>query len=196
MPILLFLCFLAVPIAEIAVFVEAGRLIGIIPTILLTIATAVAGTLLMQAQGISTLNRITQSIEKGEMPVASVMDGMGIFVAGILLLTPGFISDVLGLLLFVPPIRRSFGRWIFRKLARSGKVHLSTFGVSSSSGASARPQEPPRAKPSAGSFKRADDVVDAEFETIKPEDTDPKAPPAEPLNGKSRSNPKSPWRRR
>jgi UPF0716 protein FxsA len=196
MPILLFLCFLAVPIAEIAVFVEAGRLIGVIPTILLTIATAMLGTFLMRAQGIATLNRISQSIEKGETPVASVMDGMGIFVAGILLLTPGFLSDLLGLLLFVPPIRRSLGKWIFRKLARSGGVHFSSYGASSSTDASARPQDPPRARPSTGSFKRADDVVDAEFETIKPEETDPKAPPAEPLNGKSPGTGRSPWGRR
>lgn len=195
MPILLFLCFLAVPIAEIALFVEASRLIGVFPTILLTIATAMLGTFLMRSQGIATLNRISQSIDKGEVPVASVMDGMGIFVAGILLLTPGFLSDLMGLLLFIPPIRRRVGQWIFRKLARSGTVHFSSFG-SGPSKASPHAPEPPRARPSAGSFKRADDVVDAEFETIKPDETDPKSPPAEPLNGKSPGNTRSPWRRR
>ena len=188
MPILLFLCFLAVPIAEIALFVEAGRLIGVIPTILLTIATAMAGTFLMRAQGIATMNRIAQSLEKGEMPVASVMDGMGIFVAGILLLTPGFLTDIFGLLLFVPPIRRGVGRWIFQKLARSGQVRFTSYGASSPT------REPPPAKPAAGSFTRASDVVDAEFETIEPDAEDPK--PAQPHNGKSRGNPKSPWRQR
>jgi UPF0716 protein FxsA len=137
------------------------------------------------------LNRIAQSVEKGEMPIAPVIDGMGIFVAGMLLLTPGFLSDAIGLLLFVPPIRRGVGRWVFRKLARSGTVRFSTFGASSG------PAQPQGGRPAAsGGFKKADDVVDAEFETIDPDETDPKAPGTERLDGKGRTNPKSPWRRR
>lgn len=189
MQILLFLLFLAVPIAEIALFIEAGRLIGIVPTILLTFGTAVAGTILMRVQGLATLNRIAQSVEKGEMPVAAVLDGMGIFLAGILLLTPGFLTDAIGLLLFVPPIRRGIGKWIFRKLARSGQVRFSTHGASS-------PGEPQGGRPAGGGFKKADDVVDAEFETIAPDENDPQAPHAERLDGKGRADRKSPWRRR
>ncbi len=187
MQFLLFLMLLAVPIAEIALFIEAGRLIGIVPTILLTFGTAIAGTFLMRVQGMATLNRIVQSVEKGETPVAPVIDGMGIFLAGILLLTPGFLTDAFGLLLFVPPIRRAVGRWVFQKLARSGQVRFSTFGSSG-------PAEPQPRKPVGGGFKKADDVVDAEFETIDPDETDPKAPPQR-LDGKGRTDPKSPWRK-
>jgi UPF0716 protein FxsA len=194
MQILLFLLFIGVPIAEIALFAEAGRLIGVVPTILLTIGTAIAGTILMRVQGIATLNRIAQSVEKGETPVAAVLDGMGIFLAGILLVTPGFLTDAIGLLLFVPPIRRGIGKWIFRRLAQSGQVRFSTHAASSQG-------EPQGGRPPAaaggGGFKKADDVVDAEFETIDPsETTDPKAPRVEPLNGKGQPGRKSPWRRR
>lgn len=189
MQILLFLLLLAVPVVEITLFLEAGRVIGIIPTILLTIGTAVAGTALMQAQGLATLNRIRQSLEKGEMPIAPVIDGMGIFVAGILLLTPGFLTDVLGLLMFVPPIRRGVGRWLFSKLARGGQVRFGTYGTSD-------PVPPPRGRPAGDGFKKADDVVDAEFETIDPEEIDPAAPASEPLHGKGAAKPRSPWRRR
>lgn len=188
MQILLFLLFIGVPIAEITLFIEAGRLIGVIPTILLTIGTAVAGTILMRAQGLATLNRIAESVEKGETPVAQVMDGMGIFLAGILLLTPGFLTDAIGLLLFIPPIRRGIGRWIFRKLARDGQVRFSTYGASS-------PGKPQGGRPVAGGFKKADDIVDAEFETIDPDKNDPKATPAERLDGKGRTDRKSPWRK-
>ncbi len=189
MQILLFLLLLAVPIAEIALFIEAGRLIGVIPTILVTFGTAVAGTFLMRVQGMATLNRVVQSIEKGEMLVAPVVDGMGIFVAGILLLTPGFLTDAIGLLLFVAPIRRVVGRWVLQKLVRSGKVRFSTFDASG-------PAEPQPRKPTApGGFKKAEDVVDAEFETIDPDENGSKAPAAERLDGKGRVNPKSPWRK-
>jgi len=189
MQILLFLLLLAVPIAEITLFIEAGRLIGIIPTVLLTFATAVAGTFLMRTQGLATLNRVAQSVEKGEMPVTPVIDGMGIFVAGILLITPGFLTDVFGLLLFVPPIRRSVGRWILKKVTRSGQVHFSTHAASSKG-------EPQDGGPPSRGFKKADDVVDAEFETIDPDVSDPKAPRGEQLDGKDRADRKSPWRRR
>jgi UPF0716 protein FxsA len=189
MQILLFLLFIAVPIAEITLFIEAGRLIGVIPTILLTIGTAVAGTLLMRVQGLATLNRIAQSLEKGETPVGPVLDGMGIFLAGILLVTPGFLTDAIGLLLFVPPIRRGIGKWIFSRLARGGQLRFSTYGASS-------PEEPQGGRPAGGGFKKADDVVDAEFETIDPDETDPKAPHPERLDGKGRADRKSPWRRR
>ena len=188
MQFLLFLLFLRCRSRKSRLFIEAGRLIGIVPTILLTFGTAIAGTFLMRVQGIATMNRIAQSVEKGEMPVAPVIDGMGIFVAGILLLTPGFLTDAFGLLLFVPPIRRAVGRWIFQKLARSGQVRFSTL---------VRPVRRNR-KPAnpwaAGGFKKADDVVDAEFETIDPDETDPEAPPR--TAGRQRPNdPKSPWRK-
>ncbi len=188
MQILLFLVFIGVPIAEIALFIEAAKLIGVVPTILLTIGTAFAGTALMRMQGFATLNRITESLQKGDMPVAPVLDGMGIFVAGILLLTPGLLTDAIGFLLFIPPVRRRLGRWIFSKLARSGAYRFSTYR-------GPPPRSPGPGKPANDGFTRSDDVVDAEFETIDPDAADPNSLEAKPLDRKGADR-KSPWRRR
>src|SRR5262245_56211775 len=127
MPLILFLIFIVVPIAEVAVFIEAGRLIGVVPTILLTIGTAIAGSLLMRIQGFTVLHRLTQSLEKGEMPVTPVIDGIGILAAGILLMTPGLLTDIIGFMLFIPPLRRGLAKWLFRRAIQSGTVHIRTY---------------------------------------------------------------------
>jgi UPF0716 protein FxsA len=204
MPILLFLLFIALPIAEIAVFIEAGRLIGVIPTILLTIGSAFAGSVLMRVQGFSALNRFAQSVEKGEMPLTPVVDGIGILAAGILLITPGLLTDVLGLLLFIPPVRRGLGRWVIKRAMASGAVHIRGFGGPRDFGGGTRPGPGPGRGPAPKSgpapqggkgFKRSSDVVDSEFETIEPRPGKPDAgaPDAgEPL----RKDRNSPWHKR
>jgi UPF0716 protein FxsA len=163
MQILLFLIFLAVPVIEIALFIEAGRIIGIVPTIAITIATAIAGSFLMRVQGFATLSRFSQALEKGEMPVTPVIDGIGILCAGLLLLTPGLFTDVLGLLLFVPPIRRGIAKWLFAKAIKSGNVHFRAYRQGQ--GPKAQSRQPP---PRSSDFKRSSNVVDAEFETVEP----------------------------
>ncbi len=109
MPIL----FLVVPILEIAVFILVGGQIGVGWTLLLVLATAIAGTMLLRQQGFGVLNRIRDDVNAGRMPAAALADGVMILVAGILLLTPGFVTDALGLLLFFPPFRH----WVWRVLA-------------------------------------------------------------------------------
>lgn len=154
-----FLLFVSWPIAEIAIFVEVGQAIGWLATILLTIATGVAGTYLMQIQGFAAMNRLLESADKGEPPVGPVLDGIGIFTAGVLLLLPGFLTDVVGLLLFIPPLRRRLIAWLLFRAARKG---------------GARPQRPasdgfrPRTAPGKGGFRKSGDVIDAEFETVEP----------------------------
>jgi UPF0716 protein FxsA len=187
MPLVLFLIFIVVPIAEVAVFIEAGHLIGVLPTILITIGTAIAGSVLMRIQGFTALTRLTQSLERGEMPVTPVIDGIGILTAGLLLLTPGLITDTMGFLLFVPPIRRGLAKWLFRKATQSGNVHIRTFGRGA--GGPARPGPEPGKRPS---FVKSDDVIDAEFETIDADERKPGADDGE-INGKQNRN--SPWRK-
>jgi UPF0716 protein FxsA len=163
MLLVLSLIFIVLPIAEVAAFIEAGRLIGVLPTILLTIGSAIAGSLLMRIQGVATVNRVMLSLEKGEMPVTPVVDGMGIMAAGLLLLTPGLISDVIGFLLFIPPIRRGLAKWLFLKALQGGTVNIRTFrrGDAGAPG----PGSKPRGRPT---FVKSDHIVDAEFETIDP----------------------------
>jgi UPF0716 protein FxsA len=185
--ILWFLLFLSWPVAEIAIFVQVGQAIGWLGAILLTIGTAVAGSILLRIQGFNTMNRFLAAAEKGEAPVGPVLlDGMGIFVAGLLLLLPGFISDVLGLLLFIPPLRRWLIAMMFRNVLQGGATSWPR-----RSGPSRRTGDG-----SGGGFRKSENVVDAEFETLDPQGTkkEPGALPDKSGKGNSKSDPNSPWR--
>lgn len=97
--------FLVVPLSEIAVFVLVGSRIGVLPTIGLVVLTAVVGSALLRHQGLGTLARVQEALREGRAPGRDLVHGVMILLAGFLLLTPGFITDTLGLLLFVPAIR-------------------------------------------------------------------------------------------
>jgi UPF0716 protein FxsA len=114
--------FVAMPIIEIAVFIQAGELIGLWPTIGVVILTAILGTSLMRAQGLQTLARAQSQMDHGEMPIGAMFDGICILVAGVLLLTPGFVTDSLGFLMLVPPLRQLVGAKLIMKLVRSGTI--------------------------------------------------------------------------
>lgn len=122
MAVILLLVFIAVPIAEIAVFIEVGGRIGPWPTIGIVVVTAMVGTTLLRHQGLATLARVQESLARNLFPVAEVFDGLCLLVAGALLLTPGFVTDTAGLLLFVPPLRRSLGAVLGRYLLATGRV--------------------------------------------------------------------------
>jgi UPF0716 protein FxsA len=124
MALYLFLALICVPILEIAVFIQAGAVIGLWPTIGLVVLTAVAGTWLLRQQGLATLARAQRSMEHNRLPVNELFDGLCLLIAGILLLTPGFVTDSLGLLLLVPGIRTLLRAWVGHVLARSGHVHV------------------------------------------------------------------------
>jgi UPF0716 protein FxsA len=96
---------LVIPLAEIATFVVVGGQIGVLPTIGLVLATAVTGSILLRIQGFGVMTRIRQTMDAGGMPGRDLVHGFMIMAAGLLLLTPGFITDTIGLLLFVPPVR-------------------------------------------------------------------------------------------
>ncbi len=121
---LILLAFIVIPIIEIAVFIQVGGAIGVWLTIGLTLLTAVAGTILLRTQGLATLARAQATLASGEPPVAEMLDGMCILAAGALLLAPGFVTDTIGLLLFVPAVRRLLGRALWRAFERSGHIHV------------------------------------------------------------------------
>ncbi len=116
MAIVLIVLFLTVPLIEIMLFIKVGGVIGAVPTILIIIATAIAGGILLRVQGLSVWRRAQASLNRGEMPVAEVFDGLCLLLAGLVLLTPGFLTDAFGLLLFIPPLRRWIGRGLLRRL--------------------------------------------------------------------------------
>lgn len=106
---------LLVPLAEIAVFIWVGGKIGVLPTILLTVVTALAGSLMLRQQGLSLLMRMQKELDAGRAPGNEMMQGAMIVLASILLLLPGFVTDTIGLLLFVPPIREALANFIISR---------------------------------------------------------------------------------
>jgi UPF0716 protein FxsA len=127
MAIVLLSVFIAVPIIEIALFIEIGGWIGLWPTIAIVIVTAFAGTALLRIQGLAVLKRAQKSAERNELPMQEVFDGLCLLVAGVLLLTPGFFTDALGFMLFVPRFRNLAGNGIWRWLMRNGHIHMGGF---------------------------------------------------------------------
>lgn len=113
---------IGLPILEIAVFIRAGEAFGFWPTVGAIIATAVIGAALVRWQGISTLMKAQQAVAEHRFPVEEVFDGFCILFAGALLITPGFVTDTIGFLLLVPPLRTVFRRWVSRYLVASGRI--------------------------------------------------------------------------
>jgi UPF0716 protein FxsA len=124
MAALIFLAFIIVPIAEIAIFIEVGGAIGLWNTVGLIVLTAIAGTALLRAQGLSTLRRAQESFARHVFPVNELFDGLCLLVAGALLLTPGFATDAAGLALFVPPIRAALRHAMLRYLSAAGGARI------------------------------------------------------------------------
>lgn len=124
MPLLILMALLAVPLVEIAVFVEVGERIGAWNTVLAVILTSAAGLWLLRLQGLHTLRRVQESLARNVFPVGELFDGLCLLAAGALLMLPGFVTDAIGLLLFVPPFRRllRYGLWLM--LSRSGRTEV------------------------------------------------------------------------
>lgn len=110
----LFLVFLIVPILEIFLLIKVGGIIGAIPTILAIVATAAIGAFLIRNQGISTLNRVQNSMQKGEIPAIEMFEGLILLICGALLLTPGFFTDAIGFIALIPTTRRLFIIWALK----------------------------------------------------------------------------------
>jgi UPF0716 protein FxsA len=107
----IFLLLVAVPIIEIALFIEVGGWLGTWPTIAIVVLTAAIGTVLLRIQGLATLGELQRRLGAGEDPSATLAHGAMILVAGLLLLTPGFFTDAVGLLLLTPPVRAAVIRF-------------------------------------------------------------------------------------
>jgi len=124
MAILLLALFIGVPLIEIAVFIEVGERIGVLSTVLGTVLTAMSGVWLLRAQGLATLTRARAQMDRGVMPAHELFDGLCLLTAGALLLVPGFVTDAIGLLLFVPPFRDLLRRLLSQRMAASGETRI------------------------------------------------------------------------
>ncbi|WP_417667927.1 FxsA family protein [Roseibium sp.] len=103
------------PLIEIAVFIQVGSAIGVLPTVILTVLTAVAGTLMLRQQGLSLVMRMQSEMNAGRVPGEDIMHGAMIVLASLFLLIPGFVTDAIGLLLFIPPVRQAIARFIISR---------------------------------------------------------------------------------
>jgi UPF0716 protein FxsA len=101
----LFLLFVGLSLLELTVMIQVGTVIGALPTVILIVLTAMLGSSLVRRQGLKTLMEAQQRMQVGEMPARELMGGMMLALAGLLLIVPGFVTDLLGLLLLLPPLR-------------------------------------------------------------------------------------------
>jgi len=122
----LLLAFIVLPIAEIYVIIQVGEAIGALPTIALLIVDSFLGAALLRSQGRAVWQRFNEALAAGRVPAREVLDGAMVLLGGAFLITPGFISDVVGLLLLIPPSRAMFRRGVAGMARR--RV---TFGVRS-----------------------------------------------------------------
>jgi UPF0716 protein FxsA len=112
------LVFLLVPVAELYVIYKVGDAIGVLPTFLLLALDSVLGALLLRAQGRAVWKRFNEAMGAGRIPHREVIDGVLVIFGGAFLLTPGFLTDVVGLLLLIPPTRAFVRRLAVRRLGR------------------------------------------------------------------------------
>lgn len=118
------LVFLVVPFLELFVLIQVGQAVGAVPTIVGLILVSIAGAWLVKREGMAVVRRARNHIQNGEVPAAELVDGVLILFAGALLVTPGFLTDVLGLLLLVPPVRAALRVAASRQLAARARLRL------------------------------------------------------------------------
>lgn len=106
------LLFIALLLAEIAGFALVGSLVGVLATVLLAVATSISGAALLRIQGLGALSRIRETMETGASPGRDLVHGLMIALAGLLLVVPGFVTDIFGLMLFIPPLRELVWRFL------------------------------------------------------------------------------------
>jgi UPF0716 protein FxsA len=164
-PLLLLVLFIVVPIAELAIIIQVGQLIGVWWTIALLIVDSVLGAALMRSQGRAAWLRFNAALAEGRVPGREVMDGALVILGGALLVTPGFLSDVLGLVLLLPPTRAIVRRVLLRRFAGRVVAGATSGAQARMFGFGARPG--PRRR-SAGH----DDVVDGSATDVDPRRTE------------------------
>jgi UPF0716 protein FxsA len=198
MALLVLVLLIGVPLIEIALFIEVGGLIGLWPTIAMVILTALIGTTLLRQQGLATLQRAQAEMKAQRMPVRELFDGACLLVAGVLLLTPGFLTDAIGFVLLVPPLRRVVGMAVWQALLKRGAVHIRTTGMEGGNSGfpGGGPGEGKGPRPGGsgpiidGEYEDVSDTNAAAGRTLLQQDEPGRAGP----DPGSEGNPDSPWR--
>ena len=137
---LLFVLFIVVPLAELYVIIQVGQWLGVLPTIGLLLLDSILGSLLMRSQGRLAWRRFTEATQAGRPPAREVLDGALVLLGGAFLLTPGFLTDVLGGALLLPPSRAVIRRVLARRLLH--RMTASIVGGAGAPRARTRPGHP------------------------------------------------------
>ncbi|WP_320170903.1 FxsA family protein [Maridesulfovibrio sp.] len=123
----IFIALVVVPLFDLYLLVQIGSRIGTLNAIALCLLTAFVGAWLARSQGAATMQKVQENLNRGVMPAEDILDAVIIFVAGLVLLTPGFITDVFGLLLLFPFTRGYFKRWLrvqLEEMMKKPNVHV------------------------------------------------------------------------
>ena len=126
----LFLAFTIIPFLEIYLLIKIGSYVGAFNTLIIVILTGFLGALLARYQGLQAMLKVRESLARGEMPAEHLLDALLILLAGIVLLTPGFLTDLAGFLILIPTTRLHFKRWLRKKfdnLITSNRVNVTLF---------------------------------------------------------------------
>jgi len=138
----LFIIFVIIPLMEVTAFMAVGDEIGILSTLFLCVLTAMIGAVLLRHQGILTLLSARRTMETGGMPLQQMFDGFCLAVAGVMLMTPGFVTDTMGFALLIPGVRVAVRHWAVRRF------DLQAQGFSAQS-------------------EQSEDIIEAEFERVQ-----------------------------
>ena len=159
----LLIAFIAVPLVEIALFIQVGGFIGLWPTLLIVLVTAIIGSTLVRSQGAQEMANLRGSFQNLKDPTESLANGAMILFAGALLLTPGFFTDFVGFGLLLPPVRTA----VYKHLRARVNVASFTMGEQQQHYQQQRPQQPRGTQ---------DRVIDGDFEDVTPNQQRPKGP--------------------
>lgn len=158
----LLIAFIAVPLIEIALFIQVGGWIGLWPTLLIVVVTAIVGSYLVRSQGAREMANLRGSFQSLNDPTEPLANGAMILFAGALLLTPGFFTDIVGFSLLLPPVRA----YVYQSLR--DKVKMQSFNFDNGAAHNHQSQQKPRSP--------RDRVIDADFEDITPNQPKPNRP--------------------
>jgi UPF0716 protein FxsA len=154
---------IVVPLVELYILIQVGSVIGALPTIAMVIGISIFGAWMLKRQGMSALLKADAAMKSGKMPVEAVLDSVALIAAGALLMTPGLLTDALGVLLLIPPVRRRIARALLYRLMKNGMFKVQTFSTRSSG---ARSSGGPQSKPGGGRSGKDGPVIDGEFERL------------------------------
>lgn len=155
---------IAIPLVELAVIIRVAQWIGFWPTLLIVVATFMLGAMVVGRSGFTSALKVRDALARGEPPVAAMLDSALVVVAGVLLMTPGFMADAVGLALLIPPVRMALARLALRNATIVGSVRVdqTTYQNRPTGGDETR-TEPPRGRGAAdgpvieGEFQRLDE---------------------------------------